>query len=181
MAIRALQNVIPMPKARAAAPTHSLRVVEQNRASCAACGSLAFCLPTGDRRETTWRLDELVSHRVRLRKGDVLVRSGDRFMALYAVRTGSCKSVATTASGQQQIAGYHIAGDMLGAGAIFDGGYDATVTALEDSEFCVIPFDRMETLAQHDGDFQHTLCALLSREIGRERRVMLMLGTMRAE
>jgi CRP/FNR family transcriptional regulator, anaerobic regulatory protein len=59
--------------------------------------------------------------------------------------------------------------------------YDATVTALEDSEFCVIPFDRMEALARQNGDFQHRLSLLLSREIARERRVMLMLGTMRAE
>jgi len=181
MAIHALQNVVPMPRARSAGTSERFRVVDRDATSCSACGSLAFCMPTGERGETTWDLDDLVSHRVRLHKGDVLVRSGDRFTALYAIRTGSCKSVATTASGQQQIAGYHIAGDMLGAGAIYAGTYDATVTALEDSEFCVCPFDRMETLAQQNGDFQHTLCSLLSREIGRERRVMLMLGTMRAE
>ena len=181
MAIQALQNVVPLPKARPAQAAERLRLVDRDRASCSTCGSLAFCVPVSGRGDTTWHLDELVSHRVRLRKGDVLVRCGDRFTALYAIRSGSSKSVATTASGQQQIAAYHIAGDMLGAGAIFNATYDATVTALEDSEFCVMPFDRMETLAQHNGDFQHTLCALLSREIGRERRVMLMLGTMRAE
>jgi CRP/FNR family transcriptional regulator, anaerobic regulatory protein len=181
MHIDALRNVVPLRKPTPALATERLRVVDRAHASCSACGSLAFCVPTGDRPAATWQLDDLVSHRLRLRKGDVLVRSGDRFAALYSIRTGSCKSVATTASGQQQIAAYHIAGDMLGAGAIFGNAYDATVIALEDSEFCVIPFDRMETLAQQNGEFQHTLCALLSREIGRERRVMLMLGTMRAE
>jgi CRP/FNR family transcriptional regulator len=39
----------------------------------------------------------------------------------------------------------------------------------------------METLAQRNADFLHRLSALLSREIVRERRVMLLLGTMRAE
>ena len=181
MAVHALQNVVPMPQPRRANVLERFRVVDRDQASCSACGSLAFCMPTGERRDTAWNFDELVSHRVRLRKGEVLVRTGDRFAALYAIRSGSCKSVATTASGQQQIAGYHIAGDMLGAGAIFLSAHDATITALEDSEFCVIPFDRMEALGQQNDDFQHSLCALLSREIGRERRVMLMLGTMRAE
>jgi len=122
-----------------------------------------------------------VSNRIRLRKGEVLVHSGDRFTALYAIRTGSCKSVVTTASGQEQIAGYHIAGEVLGAEAIFTNSHDSTVTALEDSEFCAMPFDRMTLLARQNSNFQRSLNALLSREINRERRLMLMLGTMRAE
>jgi CRP/FNR family transcriptional regulator len=181
MTSQALNNVVAIPQPRSANMTARLRVVDRNRTTCSACGSLAFCMPSGAARDASWQLEDLVSQRVRLRKGEVLVRSGDRFGALYAIRTGSCKSVVTTPGGQQQIAGYHIAGDVLGAEAIFTNSYDATVTALEDSEFCVIPFERMESLARQNGDFQHQLSQLLSREISRERRVMLMLGTMRAE
>jgi len=181
MAIHATQQVAALPEARGTYATAHLRVVERSKGTCAACGSLAFCMPAGPREDDTWHLEELVSQRIRLRKGEVLMRSGDRFRSLYAIRTGSCKSVVTTPSGQQQIAGYHITGDILGTEAIFANTYDATVTALEDSEFCVIPFERMETLARQNGDFQHRLALLLSREIARERRVMLMLGTMRAE
>jgi CRP/FNR family transcriptional regulator len=173
-------NVVAMPQVRTA-DVARLRAVDPNGMGCSACGSLPFCLPAGAPRETSWQLEELVSQRVRLRKGEVLVRTGEPFAALYTIRTGSCKSVVTTPAGQQQIAGYHITGDILGAEAIFAGAYDATVTALEDSEFCVLPFDRMEALARRNGDFQHRLSALLSREIARERRVMLLLGTMRAE
>jgi CRP/FNR family transcriptional regulator len=181
MALHATQNVVTMPQARGANATAHLRVVDRNSTTCSACASFVFCMPAGAPRDASWQLDDLVSQRIRLRKGEVLVRSGDRFRSLYAIRTGSCKSVVTTPGGQQQIAGYHIAGDILGSEAIFANSYDATVTALEDSEFCVLPFERMETLARQNGDFQHRLALLLSREIARERRVMLMLGTMRAE
>src|SRR4029453_9984023 len=181
MGLHATQNVVTMPQARGTNATAHLRVVDHNSTTCSACASFIFCMPAGAPRDATWQLDDLVSQRIRLRKGEVLVRSGDRFCSLYAIRTGSCKSVVTTPGGQQQIAGYHIAGDILGAEAIFATMYDATVTALEDSEFCVIPFERMETLARQNGDFQHRMALLLSREIARERRVMLMLGTMRAE
>jgi CRP/FNR family transcriptional regulator, anaerobic regulatory protein len=180
MALQATHTVVTTPQARTHATAH-LRVVDRNSKTCSACASFMFCVPTGAPRDATWQLDDLVSQRIRLRKGEVLVRSGDRFGSLYAIRTGSVKSVVTTPGGQQQISGYHIAGDILGAEAIFANAYDATVTALEDSEFCVMPFERMETLARQNGDFQHRLALLLSREIARERRVMLMLGTMRAE
>ena len=76
---------------------------------------------------------------------------------------------------------YHIAGEVLGLEAMVTRTHDSTITALEDSEFCVMPFDRIEALAQQDDGFQMSLNALLSREIGRDRRAMLMLGTMRAE
>ena len=181
MASPALHNVVAMPRPRPADSAARLRVVEGDRTKCTACGSLAFCMPLGAAHDGSWQLEDVVSHRIRLRKGEVLLHSGDSFHALYAIRTGSCKSVVTTPGGQQQIAGYHIGGDILGAEAIFANAHDATVTALEDSEFCVLPFDRVESLARQNGDFQHRLALLLSREIARERRMMTMLGTMRAE
>jgi CRP/FNR family transcriptional regulator len=174
-------NVVVMPLARHPGPAARLRAVDRGGAACGSCGSLAFCVPSGAPPDAGWQLEEIVSHRVRLRKGEVLVHSGDAFTGLFAVRTGSCKSVVTTMGGQQQIAGYHISGDIVGAEGIHAGTYDGTVTALEDSEFCALPLERMETLAQRNADFLHRLSALLSREIVRERRVMLLLGTMRAE
>jgi CRP/FNR family transcriptional regulator len=145
--------------------------------ACSACASHRFCLPL----DTDGRLHELVAQRVRVRKGDVLVHGGEPFRNLYTVRLGSCKSVVTTPGGQEQLAGYHISGDLVGSEAIFGGRHDATVTALEDSEFCVIPMERLEAVARTDAGLQHAIHALMSREIGRERKVMLMLGAMRAE
>ena len=175
----ALQTVCPMPPRHVVSPP-TLRAVGRVSPTCSTCGSLSACRSAWSTTRAG-AFDELVSQRIRLRKGEVLVHSGDHFSALYAIRSGSCKSVVTTASGQEQIAGYHIAGEVLGAEAIFTSTHDSTVTALEDSEFCVMPFDRMESLARQNSDFQRSLNALLSREISRERKVMLMLGTMRAE
>jgi len=127
------------------------------------------------------RLDALVAQRTRVQKGETLVFAGTPFSALFAIRSGSCKSVVMTPGGQEQVAGYHIAGDVVGAEGIHSGTYDCTITALEDSEFCAMPFERVAALAMESSEFQRSLNALLSREIGRERKVMLMLGTMRAE
>jgi CRP/FNR family transcriptional regulator len=123
----------------------------------------------------------LVAENVRLRKSQVLVRSGQPFTSLFAIRSGSCKSVVSAPGGQQQITGFHIAGEVLGAEAVCGTAYDATVTALEDSEFRVIPFSRVEALARVNNDFQRKLRMFLACEIKRERKVSLWLGTMRAE
>jgi len=167
-------NERPAAESRTTLP---LRQAASAPNGCAGCASHNFCLPL----DKDGRLDQLVTQRVRVRKGDALLHCGDAFRNLYTVRSGSCKSVVTTAGGQEQLACYHISGDLVGSEAIFTGKHDATVTALEDSEFCVIPLDRMETIARSDAHLQHAIHALMSREIGRERKVMLMLGAMRAE
>ena len=84
-----------------------------------------------------WHEDDLVAENVRVRKGQPLVRSGQPATSLYAIRSGSCKSVVGAPGGQQQITGFHIAGEVVGAEAVCGAAYDATVTALEDSEFRV--------------------------------------------
>lgn len=147
-------------------------------ARCTQCGMHAFC-------STNLRVlgpsTPLVAGRVRVRKGDALIRAGESFTALYAIRSGTCKSVLVTPDGQEQIVDCHIAGDIVGTDGIGAGAHDCAVVALEDSELCVLPFDQLESIARNNKDFQHNLHALLSREIRRERKVMLMLGTMRAE
>jgi CRP/FNR family transcriptional regulator, anaerobic regulatory protein len=53
--------------------------------------------------------------------------------------------------------------------------------ALEDTEVCVLPFDRLEELARHVVPLQRNLHKVLSTEITRDQNVMLMLGSLRAE
>jgi len=147
-------------------------------ARCSQCGMHAFC-------STAARAGgagvELIAAKVRVRKGDDVVRAGAPFAALYAVRAGTCKSVLVTPDGQEQIVDCHIAGDIVGADGLAGGTHESTITALEDGEVCALPFDQLETLARANREFQRNLHALLAREIRREQRALLMLGTMRAE
>ena len=64
-----------------------------------------------------WNFDELVSHRVRLRKGEVLVRTGDRFARSTRSARDRASPWSTPRAASNRSPGYHIAGDMLGAGA----------------------------------------------------------------
>jgi len=59
--------------------------------------------------------------------------------------------------------------------------HECQAVALEDTEVCVIPFGQLEDLARQVSPLQHNLHQFLSREIGRDQNVMLLLGSMRAE
>jgi CRP/FNR family transcriptional regulator len=72
-------------------------------------------------------------------------------------------------------------GDIIGLDGIGAERHVGDAVALEDTEVCVLPFHRLEDLARQVLPLQHNLYRLLSRQIGRDEHVMLLLGSMRAE
>jgi len=147
--------------------------LSRNRLACSGCTLRDLCLSEGLEPEALAQVDH--------RKSDMLFRIGERFTSLYAIRSGSCKTISLTEDGQDQVAGYHMAGDILGTDGIGNDHYACQAVALEDTEVCVLPFERLEAFGRQHLRFQHNLHRLLSREIARQAKVMLLLGTMLAE
>jgi len=172
------QTIVPVPKT-VPPPAVRLRAVGSTSPPCPAFAPEDSGLSL--QSHVSWHEDDLVAKHIRVRKGAVLLLAGQPFTALFAVQSGSCKSVVTTASGHEQIAAFHIAGEILGTEAICEHVYDATVVALEDSEFRSMPFDRVEALAQCNDYFRRSFDSLMSRQIRRERKVTFWVTTMRAE
>ena len=168
------RSLRPSPSSRAA-----LRDV--SAPMCSTSSLRNHCVSPKPTPDIIAAIDRLVATRIRLRKGDVLFRIGDRFNALFAVRSGSCKTVMLTDDGREQVVGNHLPGEIMGIEAIATDVHGCQALALEDSEVCTIPFDRIEALAQLDPRFQRNLHRMMARDIGRERSAALMLGTMRAE
>ena len=155
--------------------------VKWGEAACSTCRLHELCLVEGLDAECTLQFDALVAARIRFRKGDTLFRAGDRFTSLYAIRSGSCKTVSLSEDGHNQVAGYHMSGEVIGTDGIGTDHHGCDAVALEDTEVCALPFDRMETLGRQNVRFQHNLHRLLAREIARERTLIVLLGTMVAE
>jgi len=158
-----------------------LRDVNRNQALCSNCSVRDQCLSEGLDQIMARRVDELVSTRIRLSKGDTLYRTGTPFTALYAIHSGSLKSVLLAEDGRDQVMGYHMPGELVGLDGIGNDLYQCRTNALEDSEVCVMPFDRIERLGHDNTAFQQNVHRYLSREIMRQATVMLSLGTMRAD
>jgi len=125
--------------------------------------------------------DQFLAERVRLRKGEPLYQAGEAFTALYMIRVGSCKTVLLSRAGESQVAGYHMAGEILGMDGIGTDVHKCQVIALEATEAYVLPFDEIETLAQLSGEFQRSVHKMLSDQCGRAQDLMILMGTMHAD
>jgi CRP/FNR family transcriptional regulator, anaerobic regulatory protein len=158
-----------------------LKDMSRQLPSCSTCKLSGMCLSAGLEARSMLQLDELVKTRIRLRKGDTLYRAGGRFSALYSIRSGSCKTVILAEDGKEQIAGYHMTGEVIGIDGIGDERHECEAIALEDTEVCVLPFDQLTRIARDDHMFQRNLHRVLSQEIARQRRLMLLLGTLHAD
>jgi CRP/FNR family transcriptional regulator len=119
--------------------------------------------------------------RRRLKRGEAVFHSGDRFESIYAVRSGFFKTAKMDGQGREQVMGFFMRGELFGLDSIGLAGHECTASALEDSEIVVLPFALMQEMARDDRLMQHQLHALLSREIARGHGVMLLLGSMGAE
>jgi CRP/FNR family transcriptional regulator len=156
-------------------PLHELKV------ACSSCSLRELCLPLGLSGADVERLDTLVANRRSVRRGGALFHVGDPFNELYAVRTGFFKTCVASEDGASQVTGFQMAGEMLGLDAISHDRHTCDAIALEDSQVCVIPYDRLETLSREFVELQQAFHKIMSREIVRDHGVMLLLGSMRAE
>jgi CRP/FNR family transcriptional regulator len=158
----------------------SLIDVNSLRVACSSCSLRELCLPAGLDSGEMERMDRLVTLRRRLRRGSDLYRAGEPLAALYAIRSGFMKSCVLHDDGREQVAGFHMAGDLLGLDAIGGGSHTCDTVALEDTEVCEIPFPSLEQLSRELPSLQQQLHRIMSREIVRDYGVMLLLGSMSA-
>ena len=138
-------------------------------------------MPLGLNDSEMERVDEVVATRRKVARGDNLFRHGDKFNALYAIRTGFFKTRISAEDGRDQVTGFQMAGEIIGLDGIVSDYHTCDAVALEDAEVCVMPFDRIEELSREITSLQRHVHKIMSREIVREHGVMLLLGSMRAE
>jgi CRP/FNR family transcriptional regulator len=155
--------------------------LEAMKVACSNCNMRELCLPVGLSESDLVRVDLLVDSRRTLKRGEVLFRAGDPFASLYAVRTGFFKTRISAEDGRDQVTGFQMAGELLGLDGISSDRHVCDAVALEDSQVCQIPYDRLEELSHAVPDLQRQFHRVMSREIVRDHGVMLLLGSMRAE
>jgi len=151
------------------------------KVACSNCNLRELCMPIGLSEQDQLRLDDLVAVRRKVKRGTHLFSNGDRFNAIYAIRTGFFKTCLATEDGRNQVTGFQMAGEIMGLDGIVNDHHSCDAVALEDAEVCVMPFDRIEEISREVAALQHHVHKIMSREIVREHGVLLLLGSMRAE
>ena len=148
---------------------------------CSTCMMGSVCLPVGMPANEVAQLDDLVKERLRVEKGQPLFEHGAPLNALFGLRTGSIKTQIIEASGQQQITGFFLPGEIVGLDGMMDGIHSSTAVAMEDSEVCVVKLDDIDEISRYVPSLQHQVRRLMSKEIARSHQVLVALGSMRSE
>jgi CRP/FNR family transcriptional regulator len=151
------------------------------KAACEECTLRELCLPWGLGEKDLSTLGAMIKRVRKLRKGEFVYRIGEPLTSLYAVRSGSAKTCEISATGEVQITGFHLAGELLGVDGISAERHHCDAVALENTEVCEIPYNKLEELAHEIPGLQHQLFKILSCNIVEEGELLLMLGKMNAE
>jgi CRP/FNR family transcriptional regulator len=140
-----------------------------------------LCLPDGLDGAALVELDAMFEGPMALKKREALYRANAPFASLYVIRLGTFKSVMLAEDGGEQIIDYHMAGDILGLDGIGDQRHGCEAVALEDSEICCLPFEKLDELARREPLLQRNLYRLISRNLARRRDMMVLLGSLSAD
>ena len=175
--ITATMQVVPRTRTAATFDTAPAPI----KTLCSTCHLKDLCLPCGLTGSDVERLDSLMFARRRVKEGQALYHEGEKFQFIYAVRSGTFKSVLTLKDGREQVTGFQMAGELMGLDGLASGKHASAAVALEDAEICAIPYAHLSELATVSPDLQHVISRLMSREIVREHSLMMLLGSMNAE
>ncbi|CUK17216.1 Fumarate and nitrate reduction regulatory protein [Achromobacter sp. 2789STDY5608615] len=139
------------------------------------------CVPVGMAAAEVEKLDELVKERVRLEKGKTLYSLDHPPGRRLRRALRQPETQLEDATGQIQITGFHLPGEIVGMDGMLDGKHVSAAVALEDSEVCVIRLNEVDRVATHLPSLQQQFRRLMSREITRSHQMLASLGSMRSE
>lgn len=148
---------------------------------CQDCSISQLCIPVSLNAEEMGKLDDIIERKKPLHKGDYLFEAGQPLRSIYAVRSGSFKSYTLTESGEEQITGFHLAGDIVGFDGISTMSHKSYAQAMETAMVCEIPFTTLDDLSGKLPKLRHQVMRMMSNEINYDQEMLLMLNKKTAE
>ena len=111
-----------------------------------------------------------------LHRGDRLFDHDEPFDSLYMVRSGTVKTCTASASGEEQVIGFHTSGDLLGLDAIQARRHVSSAVAVDTVSVCTLPYQPLCRLSARIPRLQDRLLAKMSQRIRDDERRLGMLA-----
>ena len=148
---------------------------------CATCAVRQMCLPGGMDEDADAVLRKLLMGPRRLRKGQRLYRAGEPFQFLYAVRFGTLKSTLPLPNGEDQVTGFHLAGDLLGLDGPATGDHQTGASALENADTCAISYAQLLEACAESRPLRRRVGQLMAAQLVREHGTMELMARSHTE
>ena len=148
---------------------------------CQNCSISELCLPFSLDEKELETLDNIIDRKRPIHKGEQIFQDGDKMHALYAIRSGTFKTFIVNEQGEEQITGFHLAGDLLGFDAIADSEHPSFAKALETSMVCEIPYDTLDSLSNSMPKLKKQILRMMSSEIRSDQEMLTLLNRKNAE
>ncbi len=148
---------------------------------CHDCSMGSLCIPFTLNTAELELLDNIIERKKPIQKGEQIFKSGDPLKSLFAIRSGTVKSYTITEQGDEQITGFHLAGDVIGFDGIHAQAHQSFAQALETSMVCEIPFHVLDELSGVMPKLRQQIMRLMSNEIMSDQEMILLLSKKNAE
>ncbi len=150
--------------------------------ACEDCGLDPMCTVLDYGEKDSGVPESVLLRRKRILTGEALFRAGRPFEAIYAVKSGSFKSVMPEPSSGERVVGFYFAGELMGVEGMADRRYATTVRALEPGQVCVLHLGHLNQTAPRPPQLiQQALIEMLSREVAVNQQLMAALVRQNAE
>lgn len=161
--------------------TTATRCHHNPQVSCGDCRLSTICLPISLHVTDIEKLDNIIQRSRPLQKGDYLYRAGEPFQSVYAIRSGTVKTIRVTNDGLEQVTGFYLPGEIVGMDGLAQNQFSNSALALETSAICEIPFARLEELSLQIPTLQRHFFQLMSKEITADQQLITLLSKNSAE
>jgi len=154
---------------------------DQLKVSCANCTLRELCIPQGMSDEELKLVDKIIERKKPVHKNDYLFRAGDTNRSLYAVLSGSVKTLVDNPNGEEQIVGFHLPGELLGMDGFSGDSHTCSAVALETSSVCEFPLEKLDEVCHEVPSIQYAMRRIMGKEVTKDHAMLLLLGRMSAE
>lgn len=117
----------------------------------------------------------------RVARGATLVREGAHALALYAVQSGSFKSVKTAEDGYEHVLGFAWRRDLIGYDGLYRNQYAFSAVALEDSRVVALPLAGLAALRQGSPALDAVLQSLVARQLAHAGEIAEVMAAVAAD
>lgn len=166
---------------RSTCATHGCSAKMGREVDCSYCNLDPLCLLLDYAENQNNLPDGILLRRRPVMRGESLFRAGDPFYSVFAVKSGSFKTLLPTQSGHDQIIGFHFPGETMGTAGVAEGVYPCTARALEASTICEVRMERLDESGKSTEMLQRAIIEMLGREVAFNNSLLTSLIRQSAE